>query len=402
MGVYILINTDEYYSKEELIKLTQDLIRIPSHKDVPNQEKKVAEFIQKFAKKNGLEAKLQKVTEKRSNVLIYLRGSGSGKSLMLNGHTDTIQPYNMTIDPFSGEVRDGCIWGRGATDMKGPIASMLMTMVALKRAGIKLKGDLIFAGVIGEENRSEGTEYLIESGIRTDAAIVGEPSNYEYTIGHRGLEWLKIVIKGKSAHGGVPHMGINAIEKAANLIQKMRQDLYPKLEEKYNHYMGSPVMNIGTIDAGGQPNKVPDSCSIQIDRRYVEGESIEGILREYQEIIDKLKNEDPYFDAKVERDLNGISNLTNPPLFTPPRDPIVRAVKESIKDVTGKIPELCKDRGWTDAALLSKFGKIPSVVFGPGSIAQSHTADEHIAIEDLVNAVIIYTKIIERFCGVNE
>lgn len=395
-----LFNAQSYYAQSELVKLTQSLIQIPSHKDIPHRERDVAKFIHQFCIENGLETELVPVDGERCNVMVYLRGDGSGKTLLLNGHTDTVPPYNMTIDPFAAEVKDGCVWGRGAVDMKGPIASMLITMVALKRAGAKLKGDVIFAGVIGEEERSEGSEYLVKSGIKADGAIVGEPSNYEYAIGHRGLEWLEIIIKGKAAHGGVPHLGINAIEKAAMFIQRIKEDLYPKLKERFNEYMGPSVMNFGVIQGGSQPSTVADECRIKIDRRYIPGENVETVLKEYQDIIDALKTEDPDFNAEIVRMPNNMLTLDHLYLMTPPDNPIVISVKESIKKVIGREPEITRQRGWTDAALISNFGNIPTVVFGPGKISFSHTKDERVEISELVDAVDIYSKIIEDFCGV--
>jgi len=395
-----LIDASEYYSKDELINLTQELIRIPSHKDIPNQEKDIAEFILNFCKSNDIECELQHVVDDRYNVLAYLRGDGTGRSIMLNGHTDTVPPYDMKIKPYAAEIRDGFIWGRGASDMKGGLASMLITIVALKRSGIKLKGDVIFTGVIGEEGKSEGTEYIIKSGIKAHGAIVGEPSNYKYTIGHRGLEWLEIVVKGKAAHGGVPHMGINAIEKAINLILRIQKELYPELEKRYNKYMGPSVMNIGEIEGGNQPSTVADTCSIKIDRRYVNGETVNSILKEYQRIIDEIKNEDPQFDAEVRIMEDNYSNLQHPPLFTRPNKPIVKALRASIKDVLGHEATVTKCRGWTDAALLSKYGKIPSVVYGPGDIKYSHTQDERVPIKELVDSVTVYSNTIQRFCGI--
>jgi acetylornithine deacetylase/succinyl-diaminopimelate desuccinylase len=233
-----------FFSEEELISLTRNLIQIPSHKDARGREKSVAEYIYVFCESNGIDAELQPVEGERCNVLAYLRGDGSGRTLMLNGHTDTVPPYNMTVDPFGAEVVNGEIFGRGAVDMKGALASMLVSMLAIKRSGRRLRGNVIFSGVIGEEEKSEGTEYIVKSGLKADGAIVGEPSNYEYAIGHRGLEWLEIIIKGKAAHGGVPNLGINAIEKAAVLIERIKKNLYPKLESRYNEYMGPSVQAI--------------------------------------------------------------------------------------------------------------------------------------------------------------
>jgi acetylornithine deacetylase/succinyl-diaminopimelate desuccinylase family protein len=395
-----LYDEGKYYKTDELVSLTQQLIRIPSHKDAPGREKKVAEYIYNYCLENGLEVVLEKVEGERCNVLAYLRGDGTGRTLMLNGHTDTVPPYNMTIDPFEANIMDGYIFGRGAVDMKGALACMLTAMLAVKRSGIKLKGDVIFTGVIGEEERSEGTEHIVKSGLKADGAIVGEPSNYEYAIGHRGLEWLEIIIKGKAAHGGIPHLGINAIEKAAVFINKVKEELYPMLEGRYNEYMGPSVMNFGVIQGGSQPSTVADTCSIKIDRRYIPGETVNSVLKEYQDIIDKIKAEDPEFEAEIIRMPNNMLTLDHLPLMTQPDQPIVLAVRDSIMEVIGREPEITRRRGWTDAALLSNYANIPTVVFGPGDIAYSHTKDERVGIADLQKAVDIYTGIIHRFCGV--
>ncbi len=394
------MNISDYYKTEELIKLTQELVKIPSHKDVDGREKKVAEYIYDYCIENGLEAELQTVEGERKNVIAYLRGNGNGKSLMFNGHTDTVPPYNMTIAPFDAEVKDGYIWGRGSNDMKGAIACMLICMVALKRAGIKLNGDIIFTGVIGEEEKSEGTEYIVKSNLKADGAIVGEPSNYEYAIGHRGLEWLEIKIKGKAAHGGVPNLGINAISKAAKLILRIEQELYPKLKERYNEYMGPSVMNFGRIEGGSQPSTVADWCSIMIDRRYIPGENVQTVIGEYQQIIDQIKSEDADFDAEIVRMSNNMLTLDHLYLMTDPENPLVTASRESISQIIGKEPEITRRRGWTDSALFSNYAGIPTVVLGPGDISYSHTKDERVPISHLIDYVQIYSNIAIKFCGI--
>ncbi|MTI46645.1 M20 family metallopeptidase [Sporosalibacterium faouarense] len=397
-----MIDTNKYFEEDEVIKLTQQLVKIPSHKDIKNREKEVAEYIHSYCIENELEAELQTVDGERKNVIAYLRGDGTGKTLLFNGHTDTVPPYNMTIDPFKAEIRDDCIWGRGTNDMKGALACMITSMLAIKKSGVKLKGDIIFTGVIGEEEKSEGTEYLAKSGITADGAIVGEPSNYEYAIGHRGLEWLEIKIKGKAAHGGVPHLGINAISKAAKLITRIEEELYPKLKDRFNEYMGPSVMNFGRIEGGSQPSTVADSCSIKIDRRYIPGEDVESVLNEYQSIIDSIKEEDPEFDAEIVRMENNMLTLDHLYLMTQPDEPIVMATREALKEVINREPDITRKRGWTDAALLSNFANIPTVVVGPGDISYSHTKDERVPIKDLINMVEVYTKIAIKFCGIQK
>ncbi len=396
----ISLDITKFYTQEEVVKLTQDLVRIPSHKDVPGREKEVSEFIYKFCQDNGLEVELKSVDGERKNVYIYLRGSGSGSTLVLNGHTDTVPPYNMIVDPYKAEIKDGCIWGRGTNDMKGAVACMIMSALALKRSGLKLAGDVIVTAVIGEEEESEGTEDLVLSGLKADGAIVGEPSNYEYAIGHRGLEWLEIQFKGKAAHGGVPNEGINAISKAADFIKAVERDIIPKLSERNNEFMGPSVMNFGKIEGGTQPSTVADFCSLKIDRRYVVGETVETVLQEYNDVIKGIKAYDKDFHAELIRmDSGQMREFDHIYHYTEPHEKIVKTVVNVLEKHLKNKPEVTRKRGWTDAATLSYYGKIPTVITGPGNISYSHKENEMVPIIDLYNYVKIYSEIAMAFCS---
>jgi len=383
----------------EAVKLTQELIRIPSHKYVENRESNIAKFIYDYCSKKGLEVEFQEVEGLRRNVIARLKGNGTGKNLIFNGHIDTVPPYEMTIEPFGGEIKDGYVLGRGANDMKGAVACMITAMVNIKNKGIVLGGDIILTAAVGEEEKSDGTEYVVKSGIKADGALVGEPANYGYALGHRGLEWLEIRIEGRTAHGGIPELGINAISKAARLIRKIEEDLMPKLKERQNEWMGPSVMNFGLIKGGTQPSSVADSCIIQIDRRYLPEENVESVIKEYQDIIDELKQEDPDFKAEIIRmDSNLMEEFDHAPLIAQPDSDIARTVYNVLKDFNKKEPNIEKRRGWTDAGVLSTYGKIPTVVTGPGDLKYSHARDEKIPVQDLVNYVEIYTRIAEKFC----
>lgn len=387
-----------YFKPEEVIDLASELVRIESHKDAPNREAEVGDYIIRYCEQNGLEVQIDPLDGKRKNIYIYLRGKAEGKTILLNGHIDTVPPYNMTISPFSGEVIDGRLWGRGSNDMKGAVACMIVTLLALKRSGGIASGNAIVAAVVGEEENSDGTEKLVISGIKADAAIVGEPSNYEYAIGHRGLEWLEFVFKGKAAHGGVPNEGINAISMAAKFISSVESELIPKLKSRINPYMGESVMNFGRIEGGTQPSTVADLCRLQVDRRYIDGETVEGVIKEYQDIIDKLKREDSSFNCEIVRMPSNLMNQFNHIYhFTSPDERIVRVVDSVLESHLGKEAVVTRKRGWTDAATLSYYGKIPTVITGPGDISQSHTVNESIPVEDLIKYVEIYSEIVMDF-----
>lgn len=395
MNVYKEIANENH----EVVTLTQGLVRIPSHKYIENRESNVAEFIYNYCKSNGLIVEMQNVDGLRKNVIAKLKGNGTGKTLIFNGHIDTVPPYEMTIEPFSAEIKDGYLLGRGSNDMKGAVACMITSMINIKKKGIVLGGDIILTAVIGEEEKSEGTEYVVRSGITADGAIVGEPANYGYALGHRGLEWLEIRIEGKIAHGGIPELGINAISKASKLIQKIELELMPKLKERQNEWMGPSVMNFGLINGGTQPSSVADKCIIQIDRRYLPEENVESVIKEYQDIIDDLKREDSQFKAEIIRmDDNLMDEFDHAPLIAQPDADIAKTVYKVLKEFSNKEPNIEKRRGWTDAGVLSTYGKIPTVVTGPGDLKFSHAKDEKIPVIDLINYVEIYTRIAEEFC----
>lgn len=391
------------YSKDmdrhEAVLLTRELVRIPSHKYVEDRESKVAEFIYAYCKEKGLEVEYQQVEGKRRNVIARLRGKGTGKTLMFSGHIDTVPPYEMEYDdPYSGDIVDGYLLGRGCNDMKGAVACMITAMVNIKNSGKVLGGDIVLAAAVGEEEKSDGAAQVVKSGIKADGAIEGEPSSFGYSLGHRGLEWLEIKFIGKRAHGGTPELGINAISKAAKFIQKVETDLMPKLKERYDEYMGPDVMNFGYIHGGTAPSFVADICILQIDRRYIPGFTVVDVIKEYQDIIDELKAEDPEFNAEITRmEENLMDDFDHAPLIPEPDSLIAKTVYNVLKEYTGKEPELMR-RGWTDAGLLSTYGKIPTVVTGPGHIKWSHAKDEKIPVADLVNYTEIYTKIAEEFC----
>lgn len=385
---------------DEIVGLTSDLIQIPSHWDVPTKEIEMVEAVADFLTKENIPFSLQLVEGKRNNIIATIPGSGGGKSLALSGHLDTVPPYNMEVDPFAAEMVDGKIYGRGAVDMKGPVAAMLMALAAYRRAGVTLKGDLIFAGVLAEETNSDGSETLIRSGFKTDAAIVGEPSDREYAIGHRGLEWIEVEFFGKTAHGGVPQDGVNAIVHAARFINRVQDEVIPKLALRDHPHMGPSVMNFGRIEGGTQPSTVADHCVVRMDRRYISSESLDQVISEYQQVLDDLSREDPAFKAKLKlMDIGTMAHFHHVPLETSPDDPIVEAVTRSIRDVSGVEPRMTTRRGWTDAAIFGHYGKIPTVVFGPGSLSRSHSKAEYITVDELHEGFRTYVSIAARYCG---
>lgn len=385
---------------EEIIDLIMDLVKIPSYPGISNQETKVAEYFYDLFVRNGIEAEVIPVVDGRCNIVATLKGHGGGKKLLLTGHTDTVPPYDME-DALVPIIKDNKIYGRGAVDMKGPLACMAQAMINIKRSGVKLSGDVIFAGAIDEELKSEGTIHLVKEGITADAAIVGEPTNMKLCIAHRGLEWLEFHFKGKTVHGGAQKKGQNAIVMASKFIEKVSNRISQIIESNNHDIIGKGTFNIGTIHGGSQPSTVAGDCILTIDRRWLPGEKYEDILNEFRSTIDELSNEEPLF--KCEMKIMDVSVMTDgyvhEAMETSYDHEIVNIVHEAMIETVEKEPEISAFAAWSDGGLLNTYAGIPTIVLGPGDLESAHSAVEHIELNQVFEAISIYEKIIKLYCS---
>jgi acetylornithine deacetylase/succinyl-diaminopimelate desuccinylase len=399
MSNEFLENITKHFSEDEIVNLLRDLVAIPSYNGIENQETKVAEYIHEFFKKEGIETEITHVQDGRKNVTAVLKGKGKGKSLLLTGHMDTVPPYDME-DALEMKVDGDKLIGRGTNDMKGPLATMMMTLVALKRSGIQLDGDLIFAGVVDEEEKSLGTIDLIEKGIKADGAIVGEPSKLDICIAHRGLEWLEFEFEGKTVHGGAQAEGINAILRASNFIQKCEEKIVPKLSERKHPVTGTSTMNYGTINGGTQPSTVAGNCNMKIDRRWIPGEKYEDVLDEYRNVLKELKDEDPKFKCNMKvMDVSVMKEgYVHEPMEIDADHSLVETLVKSSEEAYGRTPEKTYFPAWSDGGLLYTYADIPTLVFAPGDLETAHSKDEFIDRKELVPAVKIYALTAYNFC----
>ncbi|KUO69987.1 MAG: hypothetical protein APF77_20975 [Clostridia bacterium BRH_c25] len=390
----------EAVSRNELVKLTKELISIPSYYGIRDQETEVAKHILAIFQKEGIECRLEEVKDGRCNVYAVLKGTGTGKSLMLNGHLDTIPPYDMA-DACCPHVSGNKLYGRGASDMKGSLAAMVISMITLKRLNIPLKGDVVFAGVIDEERQSLGSISLLEKGIRTDAAIVGEPTESKICTAHRGLEWYEFAFTGKTVHGGRQQEGINAISKALKFMCVVENELAPRLIERRHPILGNATVNIGVIQGGTQLSTVAGYCSVYLDRRFLPYERYKDIGQEFLDIIERLSSQDADFkcEMKVTQDSIMEGNYVHLAYEIDRNDPFVRLMHNKLSRVLGIDAELSYFPAWTDAALLSNYGKIPTVVFGPGYMACCHSKDEFVEVSQLVESCITYALTAVDYCN---
>jgi acetylornithine deacetylase/succinyl-diaminopimelate desuccinylase-like protein len=330
-------------------------------------EKHVADFLAATAARAGLEVELQKVLPGRPNLIVRLLPRNKiRRTILLAPHLDTVGADESQFVPHR---KNGRLHGRGACDTKGSVATMLAALCELANASSRPnETEIVFAGLIDEENAQAGSRALAASGLRADLAIVGEPTRLQVVTAHKGSLWLQLETRGKAAHGAAPHLGQNAVHEMARVVDALETDYAARLRKRKHPLLGLATVNVGTISGGAQPNIVPDRCTITIDRRTLPGETETGVRREMAAFLNS-KN----LSAKIA----STKLAPAPALETDPKLPLVRQFLRSV----GQSRPVGVDY-FCDAAVLAGAG-IPSVVFGPGDIAQAHTADEWISLASL-------------------
>ena len=326
-------------------------------------------------------------------MIAKISGYRKGKSLALNGHLDTVPP-NDNMKNYEAVVNDGKVYGLGASDMKGAVAAMLYSLIIIKRMGIELDGDLYFTGVIGEESGGTGTRFLINSGFKSDYFIVGEPTELKIVNSHKGCFLLDVIIEGKAAHASMPEKGANAIAAMGNFIYKINKEYMPELNKRIQKGLGSPTINFGMIQGGKKVNIVADKCVLQIDRRWIASEKNEQLTKEIEKfLIDVcIENKDLKFYTVQKLPPDGYFG----PFYFPENNEFVSICKDAVS-MTGRKPLMSSMTGWTDGATILHAG-IPTLILGPGSAEQAHTADEFITIREVIDAVKIYLSLIFKIC----
>jgi acetylornithine deacetylase len=380
--------------RDYVVELLNDIVTTNSvNPDVGNGPGEAALskllFEQLGAIKN-LQVRQQHVVNNRSNVIAILKGSGGGRSLMLNGHMDTVGVEGMSIDPFLPLERNGLIHGRGACDMKGAIAAIIGAAKSLAESRAKLRGDLLLTFVVDEEHLSLGISKLVEEYI-TDAAIVGEPTNLTLATTHKGFVWMEVEIKGRAAHGSVPEKGVDAILHAAKVVTRL-SELQDRLSDRSHPLVGPPKIHTSTIEGGTHWSIVPDHCLLRLERRTVPGETSKLVVHEIEEILDSLKREDVTFEAKTK------NVFERPTLETASTEPIVQKLQQTLRESMGVDARIVGVPYWTDGAILAQAGSIPTCLFGPGDIGVAHSPDEYINVEDVLRAAEIYRRVSQKFC----
>lgn len=387
----------EFISEGEIIDIVKNLISIEGHKDIEDRESKVTEYIKILFENEDIPIEITEIEKNRPNIYAKIAGDDDTINLMFNGHTDTVPGFTMDYEPFNPFIKDEKIYGRGSVDMKGGIAAMLSAMVAVKRQGLKLKKTVMFAGVIDEEERSKGTEQLIKENVVPNYVVIGEPTDLRVCIAHKGMEWIEVKFKGKATHGSRPREGKNAIYMASEFCKSIYEELEPKISIREFELLGSGTINVGRIIGGDDPNIVPDSCSVQIDRRWLPNETLEFIHKEVEEYASIAAEKfGGRYEIRAMREFT--ASMINAPYSIDIDNELVKSALNITAEVTGQELPPRDFPAWSDAGLLSNHTDAKCIILGPGSINQAHSNDEFCITDDIVKASEIYFKLIKKLC----
>ena len=381
---------------EEIDALACALVSIEGHEETEEREIPVAARLKEYLDEHDVPVELVPIADGRPNVMARIEGTGGGPVLLLNGHTDTVPPYAMER-PFDGRVEGDRIYGRGSVDMKGALSSMAHVLVALRRSGAELAGDVVLAATIGEEKASEGARRLRDDAFPADYVIVGEGTGLRVGVAHKGALRGEAVFEGRAVHSSVPEQGVNAIYKASTWIERIKQDYIPSLAEKTHPLLGSPTISLGVIEGGTRMSSVPDRCAIRFDRRMIPGETADELIAELQAVIDALAADDGDMKGRVD-ELPEHREGPHPPLQSDPAGPLVKALLAAREAELGERSEPIGLMYWTDAALFAQIPGTQAVVCGPGDIAQAHTNDEWISRAQLHAAYRMYVRVAAGLC----
>ena len=365
-----------------VVELLQALVRIPSVNPDGDPgvehpgEAACAEFVAEFLRAAGASVEVEAVSPGRPNVVALFPSNAPGKKRLLFGpHLDTVGVVGMTIDPFAAEVREGKLWGRGASDTKGPMAAMLWALWELRERIPALGWEIGFAGFMGEEAGQHGSKAFAAKH-RADFVIIGEPTDLGIVYTHKGCNWLYLTTRGRAVHASAPDRGVNAIYQMMEVLGVLRTSILPRFAAMSDPVLGAPTASLGMIRGGSKINIVPDVCEASVDLRTIPAQDRPGFV---EEIVAELRTVCPELEARWSE---------SRPLWTDPAHPLIGALERA----GGR---LCGAPWFCDAAVLAAAG-IPAVAAGPGSIAQAHTADEWIKLDDLQKGVAFYKAFLEQ------
>ncbi|HEV2179895.1 MAG TPA: ArgE/DapE family deacylase [Gemmatimonadaceae bacterium] len=371
-------------ARGDAVALTRTLVRVDSRNPslVPGApgEGPVARALAEVLRAWGFAVEVDDAAPNRPNVVARV-GPAGGRTLMFNGHLDVVGTDGMTHAPFAADERDGSLWGRGSSDMKGGVAAMCAAAARADDTGLEC--ELIMTAVADEEWDSIGTRAVIARGVRADAAIVTEPTRLAIAPAHRGFVWTTVTVHGRAAHGSRYDVGIDAIRHAGLLLAELDALESRELVQRTHPLLGRASWHASMIDGGLGMSTYPDRCTLRIERRTLPGETPAQAVEEVRAACARVRAHRPSFDAEVALD------LSQNPSDVATDAPVVRRLSRALASAgdTARIEGLS---AWTDAALLNEAG-IPAICYGPGDIARAHAAAEWIEVAEIERATRVLT-----------
>ena len=377
--------------REELTELTGRLVAIDSVNPdlVPGGagEAEIARVVADWLEGAGLEVERTELAPGRWNVVAVARGSGGGRTLLLNGHMDTVGVAGMDA-PFEPRVDDGRLHGRGAYDMKASLAAMMVAGARARSLG--LRGDVIVSAVADEEVASIGSAALAAD-VHADAAIVAEPTELRLAIAHRGFVWLDIETTGRAAHGSRPDLGVDAIAKMGRVLVRL-EELDRALRAEPTHpLLASGSLHASLVEGGQELSSYPERCVVRMERRTIPGETPERVEQEIRGLLERAGDGDSDFRGDVRR------TFAREPFDVGEGEAIVDLVRRHAGAVLGELPPLVGVPFWTDAALFAGAG-IPTVLFGPRGEG-AHATEEWVDLESVERCAETYVAVAAELCA---
>jgi acetylornithine deacetylase len=324
----------------------------------------------------------------RPNVVARM-GPDDTPALMLNGHLDVVGVEGMVHQPFSADLRNGRIYGRGSADMKGGLAAMCAAAAA--GAGRESERQILVTAVVDEEYESLGMRALLAAGVRAEQGIITEPTRLAICPAHRGFAWFDVELKGRAAHGSRYDVGIDAITHAGLLLTELDRLEQTRQAGPTHPLLGRGSLHASKIEGGVGMSTYPERCSLAIERRTIPGESVEKATREIADACARVKSDRPEFDGRI------TLSTAQLPSDVSVDAPVVRRLVGAVEreGIPVSIEGLS---AWTDAALLNEAG-IPTVCFGPGDIALAHAAEEFVPVDDIERATRVLARVVREWCG---
>jgi len=397
-----------HVQEEEVIRWTQELVRIPSvfRPEKGEAEEPAARWVEARFNEMGLETHLEFAAPGRPNVVGLWRGAEGGKTLMFEGHTDVVtegDASQWTRPPFDAEIVDGRMYGRGANDMKGGLVAAICAVKAIVESGVRLGGDILIGAVADEEGQMLGIKHFVQQGWAddVDAAIVCEPEENHLCISQKGVMWVRVTVTGEMAHGAMPLTGINSAYPMAEFLVAMRELEAAQIAVHGRHeFLGQPSITptIVRSPVSGEPqnNVMPAQTQAVLDIRLIPGQSPGEIESKIRAACEAIQAQDGRVSFKVE------VLESRAPTATDRNEPVVRVLDRAYRDLTGKEPIYGGVPGSTDGTILNSWAGVPIVTCGPGDIHIPHHIDEWLGLDELIEATRLYALAAMRFLGVAE